>query len=40
MKQNIFISLGLATMLAFTSCGESFLYKAPQGSISESAFLN
>ena len=40
MKQNIFISLGLATMLAFTSCGESFLYKAPQGSISEDALLN
>lgn len=40
MKQNIVLSLGLVTMLAFTSCGESFLYKNPQGSISEEALKN
>ncbi len=40
MKQNIIISLGLITALAFSSCGESFLYKAPQGSISEEALQN
>src|SRR5574344_1842587 len=41
MRNNIFIiSLGLVGALSLSSCGESFLYQEPQGSISESALQN
>lgn len=35
-----FIILGSAVLLALASCGEDFLYKAPQGSINEAALTN
>jgi len=35
-----FIILGSAALLALASCGEDFLYKAPQGSINEAALTN
>ena len=41
MRNNILIiSLGLVGALSLSSCGESFLYQEPQGSISESALQN
>lgn len=35
MKHKHIIALGFASLLAFGSCGEDFLYKSPQGSIDE-----
>lgn len=35
MKHKHIIVLGFASLLAFGSCGEDFLYKSPQGSIDE-----
>ena len=34
------MSIGLVGALSLSSCGESFLYQDPQGSISESALQN
>lgn len=36
----IIAAFGLTTLLAFSSCGEDFLYKAPQGSIDQNALEN
>lgn len=40
MKHKLIAVLGLFTMLTFGSCGEDFLYKAPQGSINQEALTN
>lgn len=38
--KNIFIIFTIFAFIALGSCGESFLYKAPQGSIDQSALTN
>ncbi|MBP9482511.1 MAG: RagB/SusD family nutrient uptake outer membrane protein [Parabacteroides sp.] len=40
MKHNLIAIFGFATLLTFGSCGEDFLYKAPQGSIDQNALQN
>lgn len=40
MKKYIILSLSLSAFFSLVSCGESFLYKEPQGSISQSALEN
>ena len=40
MKRHILIALGAAGLLTLASCGEDFLYKAPQGSIDQAALTN
>ena len=40
MKRHILIALGAASLLTLASCGEDFLYKAPQGSIDQAALTN
>ena len=40
MKHNLIAIFGFATLLTFGSCGEDFLYKAPQGSIEQNALQN
>ena len=40
MKRHILIALGAASLLTLASCGEDFLYKAPQGSIDQAALTH
>ena len=40
MKKRYLSVLGLAALLSFSSCGEDFLYKGPQGAVDEEALTN
>ena len=40
MKHSLIAAFGFATLLTLGSCGEDFLYKAPQGSIDQNALQN
>lgn len=40
MKHKFFMALGLTALMTFSSCGEDFLYKTPQGALDEPALSN
>jgi len=40
MRHKLFIAFGLTALMTLSSCGEDFLYKAPQGAIDEEALTN
>ena len=40
MKYKYIVALSFLTFMSLGSCGEDFLYKAPQGSIDENALTN
>lgn len=40
MKYKYIVALGFLTLMSLGSCGEDFLYKAPQGSVDENALTN